>query len=543
MNTIDKTIPVDLINFINNTPSISWNLSPDELTDITIQKNMGELTKNETLAINTGQFTGRAPKDRFIVHDKETEDAIDWGDINIPIKEIYYKNLKTNIINYLETKQSYGRNCFACADQSYKLNITLITEFPWSNIFGYNMFLRLSSEELKDFKNEWTILCAPGYKANPKIDGTRKQNFSIINFTEKVILIGGTGYTGEIKKGIFSVLNYILPIKDKILPMHCSANIGTNNDTTLFFGLSGTGKTTLSADPHRKLIGDDEHGWSNTSIFNFEGGCYAKCINLSQDKEPDIFKAIKKGALLENISIDKHREVDFMDSYKTENTRVSYPINHINNIVTPSIGPVPKNIFFLTADAFGVLPPISKLDSHQAMYHFISGYTSKIAGTEEGIVEPQATFSACFGAPFMPLHPTLYANMLGQKMSKTNVNVWLINTGWSGGKYGVGSRISLKYTRSMISSAMNGKLDNVIYKKHDFFKLNMPISCSNVPSHILDPVNTWNNPEEYKTQAAHLSRLFHENFKKIKKSINNNPNNKIDLDNILLGSPKIIDTI
>ncbi len=401
------------------------------------------------------------------------------------------------------------------------------------------MFLRPSEEEKKHFINDWTILCAPGFKAkNPIENGIHQENFSILNFTEKVILIGGTGYTGEIKKGIFSVLNYILPKEKSVLAMHCSANIGKHNDTSLFFGLSGTGKTTLSADPNRKLIGDDEHGWSNNSIFNFEGGCYAKCINLSHQKEPDIFSAIKEGALLENIGFKNDNEVDYTDSSKTENTRVSYPISHIQNIATPSIGPLPKNIFFLTADAFGVLPPISKLNSHQTMYHFISGYTSKIAGTEEGIIEPQATFSACFGSPFMPLHPTKYAKMLGEKMKDSNVNVWLINTGWSGGAYGIGERIPLKYTRAMIQAAMTNQLNNISYIKHEIFGLDMPTNCPDIPQKILNPINTWSDKDDYITQAQQLAKLFHENFNSIKSSMKIDSNiDQENLSNILLGGP------
>ena len=364
-------------------------------------------------------------------------------------------------------------------------------------------------------KIDWTILNAPGFEANPKIDGTRQKNFAVINFTKKIIIIGGTGYTGEIKKGIFSALNFILPHDHDVLSMHCSANTGKDEDTAIFFGLSGTGKTTLSADPNRRLIGDDEHGWDDDSIFNFEGGCYAKCIDLSEEKEPDIFNAIKQGALLENIGFQGNSNiVDFSNTEITENTRVSYPIEHINNIAVPSVGKSPKNIFFLTADAFGVLPPISKLSKGQAMYHFISGYTAKVAGTEAGIDEPQTTFSACFGAPFMPLHPTKYAEMLGEKMKNTNVNVWLVNTGWSGGEYGQGQRIKLSYTRSMINSALNGELEKVEFTKHSIFGIRMPKSCSGVPSKILSPRNTWADEEKYDKKANELAKAFIKNFEK-----------------------------
>ena len=518
MNTIGTKPPVDIVDFIDD-PNIIWDLNPEKLVQISLDMGMGKLSNNNVLSIDTGKFTGRAPKDRFIVDDTITHDSVDWGNINQPINEVNYQKLKKGLIEHLDNKNIFGRKCYACSQKDYKLNITLITEYPWSNLFGYNMFLRPSKEELTSFTHEWTILCAPSFKvANSKEYGLNQDNFSILNFKEKVIIIGGTGYTGEIKKGIFSVLNYILPKKYKILPMHCSANIGEKNDTALFFGLSGTGKTTLSADPNRKLIGDDEHGWSNNAIFNFEGGCYAKCINLSFETEPDIFSAIKKGALLENVCFKDNNEIDFSNCSKTENTRVSYPIFHINNIAKPSLGPIPKNIFFLTADAFGVLPPISKLTKEQAMYHFMSGYTSKVAGTEEGVVEPEATFSACFGSPFMPLHPAIYADMLGEKIEETNVNVWLINTGWSGGPYGVGNRIKLKHTRAMISAVIQNKLTDVQYKEHSVFKLNMLTTCPHIPDDILDPIKTWDNKLNYHHTATKLAHLFHKNFNSISNS-------------------------
>ncbi|MGB0428383.1 MAG: phosphoenolpyruvate carboxykinase (ATP), partial [Flavobacteriales bacterium] len=370
---------------------------------------------------------------------------------------------------------------------------------------------------IENFENEWTVINAPGFLANPAEDGTRQENFAVLSFDKKMILVGGTGYTGEIKKGIFSALNFILPFQKDTLSMHCSANVGDDNDTAIFFGLSGTGKTTLSADPKRKLIGDDEHGWAKSSVFNFEGGCYAKTIDLTAEKEPDIFNAIKPGAILENINFfDGTKKVDFENVEKTENTRVSYPIYHINNIQVPSVGPRPKNIFFLTCDAFGVLPPISKLDSGQAMFHFISGYTAKVAGTEAGITEPQTTFSACFGAPFMPLHPTFYAEMLGKKMEENDVNVWLVNTGWSGGEYGVGSRMKLGYTRAMITAALEGKLENVEYTTHDIFGLNMPNTCPEVPNDILSPENTWADKAAYRTKANELAQAFNDNFEQFK---------------------------
>ena len=380
------------------------------------------------------------------------------------------------------------------------------------------MFLRPTAEELKGFDPEWIVVNAPGFMANPAEDGTRQHNFAILDFTRKIALIGGTGYTGEIKKGIFSALNFILPVFKNTLPMHCSANVGKDGDTAIFFGLSGTGKTTLSTDPNRSLIGDDEHGWTKeNTIFNFEGGCYAKVINLSAENEPEIFEAIKSGAILENVVLNPNGHVDFEDASITQNTRVSYPLNHIENIQVPSIGKNPKNIFFLTADAFGVLPPISKLTPSQAAYHFISGYTAKVAGTEAGVLEPQPSFSACFGAPFMPLHPAKYAEMLSKKMKEAGVNVWLVNTGWTGGPYGIGTRMKLKYTRAMINAVLNGDLGLYTYDNyhiHSVFGVAQPRECPGVPTSVLSPRATWNNDEAYYKTAFKLTNAFRENFKK-----------------------------
>ena len=492
------------------------NLSPEELQKITIDKKMGKETLNGTLAINTGKFTGRSPQDRFLVKDEYTKDKVWWGKTNKPINSQQFDNLQSEIIKYLSGKELYVRDAYVCADPKYKMNVRTITEYPWSNMFIYNMFLRLEESELENFKEEWLVLCAPGYECpDPSSHGIRQGNFSIINFTKKIALVGGSAYTGEMKKGIFSALNMILPTDKNVLPMHCSANVGEDGDTAIFFGLSGTGKTTLSADPSRKLIGDDEHGWTaENNIFNFEGGCYAKVIDLTEDKEPDIYRAIRPGAILENVVFKKNGDVDYMDSNITQNTRVSYPIYHIDNIQKPSYASNPKNIFFLTCDAFGVLPPVSKLTPGQAAYHFISGYTAKVAGTEAGITEPVPSFSACFGEPFMPLHPTVYAEMLSKKMQDAKVNVWLINTGWSGGIYGVGSRIKLKYTRAMISEILKGNLDEVDYEQHPIFGLFMPKSCPNVPTEILDPINTWLQKGAYISKAIQLAHSFHLNFEK-----------------------------
>jgi phosphoenolpyruvate carboxykinase (ATP) len=506
---------LEFLNSLGIMPNVVHsNLHPDVLEQHSLDRNMAVRSTFGALAIQTGTFTGRSPEDRFIVKDSYTEGALWWGPINKPFSTEHYNQLKQDLSAYLSDKEVYVRDAYAGAHPAYRMSLRVVNEYPWSNQFAYNMFLRPSEAELLDFNHEWTILNAPSFLADPDNHGTRQANFAVLNFTEKFILIGGTGYTGEIKKGIFSALNFILPYEKNVLSMHCSANVGEDGDTAIFFGLSGTGKTTLSADPNRKLIGDDEHGWcADNTIFNFEGGCYAKVIDLSEDKEPDIYHAIKPHAILENVIMDENGHVDFSDTSITQNTRVSYPIDHINNIQPGSLANNPKNIFFLTADAYGVLPPISKLDANQAAYHFISGYTAKVAGTEEGVNEPKAVFSACFGAPFMPLHPTYYATMLSEKMEAAGVNVWLINTGWVGGAYGVGDRIKLSYTRAMISAALNGDLDQLSYHEHPIFGLMMPESCPNVPTELLNPKNTWTDKEAYDQQALVLAKKFEQNFK------------------------------
>ncbi len=510
-----KTISLDQYGIKN--AKVNYQLSPNQLHQITIDNGQGVEASSGTLAVNTGEFTGRSPKDRFIVKDEVTKDRVWWGDINIPFESDAFQKLYDKVTAYLSEKEVFVRDAYACADKNYKTNIRVINEYPWSNMFAYNMFLRPEDSELEDFKEEWLIVNAPGFMADPDVDGTRQHNFAILNFTRKIALIGGTGYTGEIKKGIFSALNFVLPVFKNTLPMHCSANVGKDGDTAIFFGLSGTGKTTLSTDPDRSLIGDDEHGWtSENTVFNFEGGCYAKVINLDAEGEPEIYNAIKKGAILENVILDDKGDVDFEDTSITQNTRVSYPIYHIDNIRQPSIGKNPKNIFFLTADAFGVLPPISKLTPSQAAYHFISGYTAKVAGTEAGVKEPVPSFSACFGAPFMPLHPTKYAEMLSKKMLDAGVNVWLVNTGWTGGPYGVGTRMKLKYTRAMINAVLNGDLGLYNYDDyhiHSVFGVAQPRSCPGVPTEVLSPRATWNDDQAYYTTAFKLSNAFRENFK------------------------------
>lgn len=493
-----------------------WNLTPAELVEDTIILGQGMLTDTGALSIETGEFTGRSPEDKFIVCDEYTENAVWWGKINIKFDPAKFDALHAKMNEYLKDKDIYVRDNYACADPSYRMNIRVVTETPWANLFANNMFLRPTDEELENFLPEWHVVCAPEFKADPAVDGTRQANFAVINFTKKIILIGGTGYTGEIKKGIFSVLNFVLPHEKNTLSMHCSANIGNEeNDTAVFFGLSGTGKTTLSSDVNRRLIGDDEHGWNGDSIFNFEGGCYAKTINLTRESEPQIYDAIKFGAILENIGFHEGTSTpDYADTEITQNTRVSYPLHHIDNIAVPSVGNAPKNIFFLAADAFGVLPPISRLTIEQAMYHFMSGYTAKVAGTEMGVKEPQTTFSACFGAAFLPLHPAKYAELLGEKLKGTDIKVWLINTGWSGGGYGVGSRMKLSYTRAMITAALTGKLDNVEYTKMPIFELAIPTSCEGVPTELLNPRETWADKAAYDETANDLAGQFVKNFEK-----------------------------
>ena len=515
LGTNTKSISLNHLGIKN--AKIRYQLTSNELHDETIQKRQGTVSSLGAIVVNTGKFTGRSPLDRFIVKDAATKYEVWWSNINLPFEEEKFDKLYQKVVSYLSEKELFVRDCYACADEKYKLSIRVINEYPWSNMFVYNMFLRPTEEELHDFSPEWTVISAPGFMADANQDSTRQHNFAILNFTKRIALIGGTGYTGEIKKGIFSALNFILPVYKNTLPMHCSANVGKDGDTAIFFGLSGTGKTTLSTDPNRSLIGDDEHGWtSENTIFNFEGGCYAKVINLSQENEPEIYAAIKKGAILENVVLNDNGVIDFSDISITENTRVSYPLYHIDNIQNPSIGKNPKNIFFLTADAFGVLPPISKLTPAQAAYHFISGYTAKVAGTEAGVTEPVPSFSACFGAPFMPLHPTRYADMLSKKMKDAGVNVWLVNTGWSGGKYGIGKRMPLKYTRAMITAVLNGTLSDYKYENfriHSVFGVAQPRTCPGVPTELLSPRTTWNDDKAYYETAFALANAFRKNFK------------------------------
>lgn len=493
--------------------NIFWNLTPAELYEQAILRKEAILTKDHALRVLTGKFTGRSPKDKFIVDQPSIHDDIDWGKINQPMDEEVFENLYQKTIDYLQNKDLFVKDLFCGADKKHRLNVRIVSEAAYHALFAHNMFIRPDENELKNHEPEFTVIAAPNLQADPEIDGTRSGTFILCNFDKKIILIGGTLYSGEVKKGIFSVMNYLLP-KKNVMAMHCSANHDQHGKTAVFFGLSGTGKTTLSADPDKTLIGDDEHGWSEDGIFNFEGGCYAKTINLSRDNEPLIYATTEMpGTILENVVLDENRAPDFDDVSLTENTRCSYPLDFIPNASETGTGGHPKNIIFLTCDAFGVLPPISKLTPEQAMYHFISGYTAKVAGTERGINEPQVAFSACFGSPFMPLHPTKYAELLAEKIQKYNSSVWLVNTGWTGGEYGSGHRMKLSHTRKMLDEAIAGNLKNVEFETDPIFGVQIPTEVEGVPSDVLIPRNTWSNKDAYDAKAKELAEMFVENFK------------------------------
>jgi phosphoenolpyruvate carboxykinase (ATP) len=497
-----------------NPSAIYCNLSQEEWREQELKREEGRLSENGTVIVNTGIYTGRSPNDRFIVKNKSNENLIDWGDVNLPLSEKSFSILEAAVKKEMDNNELFIFDGFAGADKRYQLPLRVVTMKSWQGHFSHNMFIRPTENELENFKPEFTILNASSTEIeNWKELGLNSKVFIVLNLEKKMAIIGGTEYGGEIKKSIFSALNYYLPLEG-VMPMHCSANIGKNEDSALFFGLSGTGKTTLSTDPNRRLIGDDEHGWSDSGIFNFEGGCYAKTINLDSSKEPDIFNAIRPGALLENVITDEKGVVDYSDGSITENTRVSYPINYINNIEPTEQGGHPNNVIFLTCDAFGVLPPISKLTPEMAMYHFLSGYTAKVAGTEQGITEPVATFSTCFGAPFMPQYPTTYAELLGEKLKKHNAQAWLVNTGWSGGAYGTGERIDLPVTRRMLTAILEGELDNVEFTPDLNFKILIPDNVPEVDSKILNPRNTWEDKYAYDDKAKELITLFKNNFVK-----------------------------
>lgn len=488
---------------------VNWSVS--RLIEAAIIRREGILTAQGAFRATTGQFTGRSPKDKFIVDEPAARD-VHWGDVNRPLSRPHFERLYQDVLRYVGTKEWFCFQGFAGADPDYRLPIQVFTEYAWHNLFARQLFIRPSQDDLTDFQARFTVIAAPGFKADPKVHGTRSETFIVLSFENRVVLIGGTEYAGEIKKSIFTVMNYLLP-QQGVFPMHCSANVGPRGDVALFFGLSGTGKTTLSADADRRLIGDDEHGWSDGGVFNIEGGCYAKCINLSEEHEPQIYRAIRYGSVLENVVVDEWtREPDYDDASLTENTRAAYPVDYIDGAVIPGVGGHPNVILFLTADAFGVLPPIAKLTKEQAMYHFLSGYTSKLAGTERGVTEPQATFSACFGSPFLPMEPNVYARMLGEKIDRHNTRVYLVNTGWSGGPYGVGERIKLRYTRAMVRAAIEGVLDEVETVVDPVFGLHIPVRCPDVPETVLNPRATWADPDAYDRQVRELARRFRENF-------------------------------
>jgi phosphoenolpyruvate carboxykinase (ATP) len=498
---------------------VYWNLSTASLYEEAVRRQEGVIAADGPLACRTGQHTGRSPNDKFVVREPSSERHIEWGKVNRPMTPAQFDLLHADLLSSLGGKELFVQDCFAGADPKYRLPIRVINELAWQNLFARNLFIvdpRAAAEHTPQF----TVIDSPSFKAEPKRHGTNSDVVIALNFAKKLVLVGGSSYAGEMKKSIFTVLNYMLPLQD-VMPMHCSANIGAGGDTALFFGLSGTGKTTLSSDPDRMLIGDDEHGWSDRGVFNFEGGCYAKTIRLSADAEPQIYATTRRfGTVLENVVVDPEtRELDLDDDRYTENTRAAYPITFIDNAVPSGQGGHPKNIVMLTADAFGVMPPIARLTPEGAMYHFLSGYTAKVAGTEKGVTEPKATFSTCFGAPFLPLPPSRYATMLGAKIARHGARVWLVNTGWTGGAFGVGKRMKIGYTRAMIRAALSGALDGVGYDLDPVFNVEVPTTCPDVPAEVLKPKNTWANSADYDAQAAKLASMFTENFKTFERGV------------------------
>jgi len=510
---------------------VHWNLNPSELYEHIVRNGEGEITKDGAIRILTGQYTGRSPKDKYFVDQAPSNEKIWWGDINQGTDPEIFDHMYEKVLDHLSHRRDlYVLDAFAGAEEKYRLPVRVVSEVAYHALFAWNMFVRATPSELESHIPEFTVLAAPSLIAKPDVDGTRTGTFIGVNIEKKLIIIVGTMYSGEVKKGIFSIMNYLLPDRG-VMPMHCSANVGEDGNSAVFFGLSGTGKTTLSADASRTLIGDDEHAWTDEGIFNFEGGCYAKTINLRPENEPEIYATTKMfGTILENVPLSEDRAPDFDDTRYTQNTRCSYPLHYIPNASETGKAGIPKDVVFLTADAFGVLPPISKLSPEQAMYHFISGYTAKVAGTERGVTEPQATFSACFGAPFMPLHPTVYAELLAEKIRNSGAAVWLVNTGWTGGPHGVGSRMKLSYTRRMVNAALAGELDDVEFVEEPFFGLMIPTSVPEVPDELLDPRNTWEDKDAYDAKAKSLATMFHENFKEFKDRAN---------EEILSGGPKV----
>ncbi len=503
---------------IRNASTVHWNLGTAQLIEKAISRHEGLLAAGGPLVVRTGQHTGRSPNDKFIVRDAATESQVDWGPVNQPLSPEHFRLLHSKFVAYLQGQDLFVQDCYGGADPGYQLPIRVITQRAWHNLFARQLFVRADPMKTEDHVPEFTLLFAPGFHADPAEDGTRSENCIALDFTRKMVLIAGTSYAGEMKKSVFSILNYLLPERG-VFPMHCSANVGPAGDVALFFGLSGTGKTTLSADPKRRLIGDDEHGWSDSGVFNFEGGCYAKCIRLSQEHEPQIWNAIRFGTVLENVAVDPDRRLlDFDDDSITENTRAAYPVSFIENAIIPGLGGHPSHVVFLAADAFGVLPPISRLTPEQAMYHFLSGYTAKVAGTERGLgKEPSATFSACFGAPFLPRRPGLYAEMLGERLRRHEADCWLVNTGWVGGPHGVGRRMSLPHTRALLDAALSGALRDVPYVRHPVFGLLVPRCAPEVPAEVLDARGQWSDPGAYDRAAADLAGRFRRNFEKFTK--------------------------
>jgi phosphoenolpyruvate carboxykinase (ATP) len=509
-----KRTSYELDNYgITEAASVYWNLTTPELYEEIARRNEGIFSDHGALIVDTGEHTGRAAKDKAIVRDSSSEDNVFWGEVNKEFSREKFDTLKERMMAHAKGRDLFVQDTFAGADPRYRLPVRVITELAWHSLFARTMFI--NDREVADHKPEFTIINFPSFRAEPERDGTRSETFILMDFSQRLVLIGGTSYAGETKKSVFTILNYLLPQRG-VMSMHCSANVGESGDVAVFFGLSGTGKTTLSADPERQLIGDDEHGWSDDGVFNFEGGCYAKVIKLSAEAEPDIYRTTRMfGTVLENVVYDEEtRALDLDDATKTENTRAAYPLTSIPNIVPEGHAGHPQNIIMLTADAFGVLPPVSRLSPEQAMYHFLSGYTAKVAGTERGVKEPEATFSTCFGAPFMVLHPGVYADLLGKKLEQHKVNCWLVNTGWSGGPYGEGQRMKIKYTRAMIRAILSGSLAEVETQPDPIFGLNIPTSCPEVPAEVLVPRNTWKDQEAYDAKARDLARRFNENFKK-----------------------------
>ncbi len=511
---VERTYGLEALGIVRSGP-VSWNLSPAALYEEAVRRSEGLIGAEGPLVCRTGQHTGRSPNDKFVVREPSSERHVHWGNVNRPIDEAKFDLLHRDLTAYLQDKELYVLDAWAGADPAYHLPIRIVNEFAWHNLFARNMFLpETDPTRLAQHRPEFTVIDAPNFRADPARHGTRSDVFILVHFGRKLVLIGGTSYAGEIKKSIFTVMNYVLPLEG-VLSMHCSANIGADGDTALFFGLSGTGKTTLSSDPARRLIGDDEHGWSDRGIFNFEGGCYAKVIKLSAEAEPQIYETTRRfGTILENVAIDPNtRRLDLDDATYTENTRGSYPIDFIANSVPSGQGGHPTNIVMLTADAYGVLPPIARLTPDAAMYHFLSGYTARVAGTEKGVTEPKATFSTGFGAPFLPLNPNVYAKMLGERIATHHARVWLVNTGWTGGPYGVGTRMRIAHTRAMITAALGGQLESVSYRKHPVFNIDVPAGCPGVPNEVLDPRSTWPDAAAYDEQARKLAKMFVENFK------------------------------